>query len=533
MKNRIILFVILILTLFCVGCNKLGKEVNSQFIDLNVDKDYSKSISNEYLNFYIVNYQLENESSFPLLTVSKDNKLGVYSVITNSLIFDFQEVVSIEYLVNFYFPNYFVVTYKDNQKALYDYNGNIMLVKGSYNNINVSIVRTIDKSNYIYNETITYFSNESNEQLKLEFVSYGSLQNRKVLSSESLAQGNKITFVPVGIDLEHIGLKDYYLIMLKDNHGEIYNNKNQLISTINFNIDCQYYIMFAGCFYYQQVLLLDDNDKDYDFAIEVNGSLLKYKLITNCLDLKTGSVKEIDLDYLIVSGAACRDRNGIYKYANVKVQFIKNKRLTPSESYIIDADGAIRYNFSNNISVESLIKLDSEHYFDNNIYRLYDNDMNLLFDFSNNNLNISFEGFDFYNKIIKCMKNDLYGLINYELNVLLPFEYNEIGEFVSGRTYAYKNDQLLIIDLNGNSSETFLNKMDNCPILYNCLKEGNKYHYTLYKYNGEELFDYYSIDENGPDINKYSIDNKTFYCITTYNDLDQDNDMIFIMVTSE
>lgn len=535
MKNKkIIMMLILFFSLFLLSCNKLGREINTQFIDFNIESDYSKIGKNEYIDYYNINYDLYNISSVPLVTLKNDNRLAVYSLLLNRFIYEFNDVLSIDYLVNYYFPNYFVVTYLDYQKELYDYYGNTILPKGTYDDLNITISRNKEKNYFIYTETITYYSNS--DKINIIYVSKEDISNRVLYSDDSLTTGDKITFVPIGIELEKYGLPGYYMIELNNKYGQIYNSDHKLVSTINFNLDFQFNVIFGGYFIYQNVLLLDHDEKEYDYAIEVNNDLLKYKLITNRIDLKTGETKEIDLDYIIIDGSSCKDKNGIYNYANVRIQLIENKRLQPIERFIIDNECDIIYNFANSISLESLIRLDSKHYFDNNSHRLYDSKMNLIFDFKNNDLNISFDNFDFSNKIIKCKRNNKYGFINYELEVIIPFEYDAIGDyFISNLNYAVKNDNLYIIDLSGSLTMTNLAKVDNCPLLYKVVQQDNMYYYSFYNYSLDIIFEYCSFSAFKPTFNRIYYNGLSYYYMLNYNAIIENNqcDTIFTLVTSD
>lgn len=538
MKNKVLVIFLFILTVAFFGCNSLGREINTQFIDFNIEEDYSKIEPTQYLEYYKKNFEIYNDSSIPLITVKSGNSLGIYSILEDDLILDFKENVTIDYIVNYYFPNYFKVIYPDNSLELYDYNGSMILRKGEYKNLRLEVSRIRDKQNWIFNEKITYIQN--NKTTTINYQSFNDLKNRKLVSdNDNLIQGDKITFIPRGIDLEEIGLPGYYLIELNDNFVQIYNSKNQLVSTVNLNFDYQYAVSFGGCIIYQKVLLLDNDEKEFDYAVEVNNDLLKYDLITYKLDLKKGDIKELDVDFIISDGTSCKDKEGIFNYANVKLKFIENKRLMPSQQFIIDDDCNIVYNFSNAISLESLIRLDSNHYFDYGSNKLYDGKMNLIFDFNNNDYDITFESFDFGNKLIKCLNDNKYGFINYDLEVIIPFDYDYLGDyFISNYTYGVINDINYLIKIDGEILETNFNIILNCPLLYDITEENGLFRFQIYTYDNQKVLEYLSDINSLPLIYKSNFNNQNYYYFIGKEVIVKDNihsyqDIIFTVVVND
>lgn len=521
----LILFIISLSSLF-IGCNELGREINTQFIDFNIEEDYSKIEKSEYLNNYSISFNINNDLSSPLIIVQNGEALGVYSILKNNLIFNFKENISIDFIVNYYFPNYFRITYSDNESELYDYNGNVILQKGSYIDLKVDLTRVKIKNNWIYQETISYASND--ETVTLKYNSINDIINRQLITEDSFVSGDKITFVPKGRDLEEIGLPGYYAIDENENYVQIYNQKNQLISTINLNFDYQYFVSFAGFIIYQKVLLLDADEKEYDYAVEVNNDLLKYDLITNRLNIKTGEIDELDVNFIISDGESCKDKKGIYNYANVQLKFIENKRLQPTQQFIIDGSCDIIYNFSNAISLDTLIRLDSERYFDYNSNKLYDNKMNLLFDFKNNDNNIEFHSFDFGNKLIKCSHNGKLGFINYDLEVIIPFEYDEIGDyFISNYIFGEKDDANYLVYINNQNIEISQLKVENAPLIFKVDEINNLYYYQIYTYENQKVLEFYSKN-----IIELSF-NRTFYEGVNYYSLVLSDILIDVNVNLE
>lgn len=536
MKNKILIFS-LFMFVFLFGCNKLGREINTQFIDFNIEEDYSKIEKTKYIDYYKVNYEIYNSSSLPLITVKSGDAYGIYSILKNKLIFDFSEGITIDYIFTYYFPNYFKVIYSDGDIELYDYNGVILLEKDNYQNLNVQVQRSREKNNWVYKEIIDYTLN--GKDFTVIYQSVNDISKRKLFDdNEDFIQGDKITFIPNGVDMEELGLPGYYFIELNDNYIQVYNPKNQLVSTVNLNFDYQYAVSFAGCIIYQKVLLLDADEKEYDYAVEVNNSLLKYDLITYKLDLLSSNIEELDVDFIISDGFACKDKQGVFNYANVKIRLIENKRLIPVQQFIIDEECNIIYNFSNAISLESLIRLDSDHYFDYQSNKLYNSKMDLLFDFNNNNQKISFVGFDFGHKLIKCKHNEKFGFINYNLEVIIPFQYDKLSDyFISDAVYGSIENVNYLININGSNAKTNLLMIENYPLLYN-VKEEDSYCFEFFTYDNKKILTFNTNTESLPTIYKINFNDQSYYYFifkekVEYNGEDVIQDIIFTVVTND
>ena len=531
MIKKILLAFMLFISIFFFSCNELGREINSQFIDFNIEKDYSKIERHQYIDNNKLEYNSIEDQSF-LITIEKDNFYAVYSILLNQFVIDFKENISITYLNNYYFPPYIQVTYDDGAKELFDFMGNKILEKNFYQNLNINVTRERNHEDWLYKETFSYYIDSLFNSIT--YISINNIVKREIFNeNDNLTSGDKITFVPKGVDLEEIGLNGYYMVEQND-YVQIFNEKNQLVSTIDRNIDLQFSVSFAGFLFYQQVLLLDNDEKEFDYAIEMDNQLIKYDLITTRIDLRNGVIEEIDANFLIIDGEACKDKKGIYSYGNVEIRLIENKRLAIAKKFIIDENCEIIYNFSNAISLESLIRLDYKHYFDYESQRLYDNKMNIIFDFLNNDKNIEFVSFDYGNQLIKCFRNGKYGYVNYDMELFIPFEYDIIGDyFINEFTYGVINGENYIININKTSEKTDYSFVNDAPLLVNVILKDNKYLYQLYTYSNELVLEFISLNQVDIQVNNVIFNNNKYYYIigNEYNvNLNSEQGFIFRLV---
>ena len=95
---------------------------------------------------------------------------------------------------------------------------------------------------------------------------------------------------------------DYYI-----SGGSIFDSNGKFLHTVNYSefeipatVDNGTSWAVGSYYFMQYTQLVHDNEKDYDFIAEKgNGALQKYNLVTKRYDLKKGTVKDVDFDYVV------------------------------------------------------------------------------------------------------------------------------------------------------------------------------------------------------------------------------------------
>lgn len=514
MMKKILLIIFSIFLLVIInGCNgKKGFEFNEQVLDNNVEVvDKILKPLNKVTSVDISDYTIYNSSyyNYGFLFV-KDNldRFNCLSLFTNKLMFDFADDISLGVISDSY--GYYVkVTHSDNDITVYDAFGQIVLPKAAYTNIQISGRYDSEYNelgkvvNNVYHETINYWlvGSEGIDNKK-EYIINQTDKTRTIV----LAEEDELTAIkrPEKVDLKEYGLDDYYLINIE---GTLYvfktNTKTDnanLINVIHLN-DYSIYSIFDGKIFCQNKVEVSLDSKDFD----LEESFKKYKLFTYVIDLLNGEKNEIDIDYKINSIKPFYDENNIAKYAYVNIKHLKGDNLYyKSNNIIINSQGEM----VNDVGVDyivSLKKVSEDRYFNGTSYIL-NSKLEPTTTFSKFTSKIVYS-----DKLIITSKDDNYGAIDYDGNILIPFEYKELSDqFFNGKTYGVNNDgKKYIIDTNNNKTE--ISKSDqliSAGLLVSTKydKETAKNIYRIYDYDNNTISSFgYLSKETSSFVKCYTI----------------------------
>lgn len=451
-KRIFILLLILASSMFLTACDPAFEQFSSEMIDKNLEvveglEEYGTPaiVVNDLRDYIIVDTSYLNKGI--LIVQDKDMNTGVYSVFKSGLLFPTEAELTCSFIYTYYLGGYIETTSKDQKKTLYDINGNVILSKGDYDYTYVTTSKVLkenedkntkSKPEYEYFETVEYRLKGSIETLQKKYKV--DIINK---TREEATNSTYTKYFPYKQDLKEYGLDGYYAIGIQPTLY-IYNDKDELVNKITIVEGGDYGVGLDGKIIVQKTYLTDKESKDYDLIMRGE----KYILVSKSIDLLTGKVKELELDYLIGEADPYMDKDGNAKYAVATIRKIIEKYPVDSQmNVLIDSNGKIVSELGG-IYPKELIKLEDNFYYYPRGKYFFNEKLEPLF---------ALKGEPYiYKEESKIIFNDngKYGAIDYQGNVVIPFDYSLISPYFSNnKTYAVYNDmKKYIIDFNGYKS---------------------------------------------------------------------------------
>lgn len=474
MKRRI--FAILLtffVTIILTSCNGLGGSnfaLTEKMIDENINQlEYVESkreiIVSELPNYPVINSTYAYQGV--LLVQNDDGESSVWSLITGKLFFPFKKVDDIHFYPTTY-GHYVVVEYLDSEIELYDILGNLVLKKGNYLSFSVEtsfgydVDLMGDRVNAYFIEKI--YSREPGMETVINTNKIDYFTGIRTEIDPTIPITTNIT----KSELKSFGLDGYYA---HEFNGSlyIYDEDDNFVNRLHIDDSDNRYLA-NGKIVFQNYYEVDKEVKDYTYISNGN----KYKLVTTQVDILTGKEKKLNLDYVFDSMLPIKDEKGIYKYSLGEIKYIKEKNIdSRAIRAILDENGKIIaeldiYGFHN------LIKL-KNYYFDIQTNFIIDKNFIPIFEVK------SFEKILISEGLIVLKNNDLFGAIDENGEVVIPFKYTKIGdEFIDGKVYAIDNNgDYFLIDPKGNAE-----KISNEKTVTSLVTEGMFYSYETEGING-------------------------------------------------
>ncbi len=300
------------------------------------------------------------------------------------------------------------------------------------------------------------------------------------------------------MSLESFGLEGYYMTSI-NNIYRIYDESYELVSQFNIPTGSTVTasLMFDGKLLYQTQTKVPETEENYTY-INTNQ---KYVLNTYIIDMLTGSIESIDFDYAIFSMSSLKDENRINRYAKISVYPIESQilKVDALEHFILNSDGKILEDYDVVLN-DQLMRLDDQTIFNQTTNTIYDNELNPLFKVSNDAM------IDDQEKLIITRYNNRLGVVNYQGEILIPFDYVSINPlFFNGYTMAYNaSNEQVIIGIDGSEEKLDIYNTFDIPGLYIPFTSNDNY--VFYDYQMNELF---SLNSSPTSIVKYAVSNPT------------------------
>lgn len=435
-----------------------------------------------------------------LLILRNDDTMGVWSLIEEKFIVPMQKDVVISIVKDDVFGAYIYVDTLDGYTTVYNILGSIIVDTDRYQHLKVYGIKEEDET-YEYIEYRKLSNGDNNETKKLMYRINGKTKERiQVPVSIGYQQGELYDNIEYSeyIDLKDYGLKNYYAYKL----GKvlyIYNRKTNSLKNIIKLPNHDKYVLMNGKLFYQDSYLLDSFSDEYDY-IYIGG---KNKLFTTVVDLLTGKEKQLKVDYVIDSIFEFKDEDNQVKFAFGTINKIKSKILITDVpiNVIINSEGKILKEIPN-VHIKGLTALNKEYYISNGV--IYTSTLDKLTELPKPYEIVPRE------ELIVFAHNGNYGAINYDREVVIPFEYKLLNaeSFFNGKVIGKtQNNKTVIIDING-STYTIEDKEQLLEpgLLYSYQYNFNKNTYAvkIMNYNQENIA---SFETDSPNPIKYTISN--------------------------
>lgn len=535
MKRKLILLLVIVLSLFFVGCNsatkdfvKEGKELPKSVLKANandsMEKEGNLKLDKTYEKEF---YKVTNtDYSGTLMTVQdEDLNYGVYNAALGQMVIDYSsDIKAIGYQTTILEQDYIIIKDKDNKYTLADAKGNILIEKkNSYINVTVGREYTaLEIYDDTFVERLSYEGVSGDDVVTENKVDY---QLNRTFDNKNYNLGAKLTNEIDTDSLAIVGLPKYKIEEDVTSSGgayyRVYTKKDKLVCEFEGLENRGYSLLgvISGCFYYQKVTQLSSDAKKYDYINVSGADTYKYDVSIIRVDLKTGKFKDLDCPYVINALNLIKDGNGKYNLASASITLIENERLSKNCVCIVDKNLKIKYN--TDIDLDNLYKLGKSHYFDETSETLYNRNAKEIITFDNDLRYISTLT---ALEIIVCKRNGKLGAIDYNGKVVIPFEYESIGSLGYG-------DKAVVRDLDGKTVLYNLSKGEvtieheikgMMGIFYYYLDGENNYHYCYL--DGKEAF----VSSTFASYSKYQTNEGiTFVYSYKYNSTDR----VFTQVT--
>lgn len=444
--KKVLFFIILVFTSFIfIGCNSSGSfEFSSQMIKNNlsereIETDPKYNIVYSDLSNYIVTKKYL--PSGLVIVFDSETRQSCWSLLTGKLLFEPNEHIRIQVIERTYMSYVMTTDMLTKKVTLYDALGNVVLPSGDYISVNAdiitgySLIGSFDIEDYI--EKVVYTLIE--DGTIVYYKKYNKIDLSNGTREETIFQQNEDYNSLMKADLKPYGLDGYYWILVSNTYY-IYKDNGKLINKIYIpNFDS--FNIVNGKLIYQIVYKVDKDAEDYTYISEN----YKYKIDTTQVDILTGKIKTLELNYLIRYSQIYYDKFNKPTYAYARVQNVLEKKLEDfyDTDIIIDKNGKILYNLE--INPLNLQKLDDNHFYSDQNKFIYNDKLEPIFAILGKTSVAEEEG------LLITFYDGYYGAINAEGNIVIPFEYTFMeSSFINGRTYAkHMNGTYYIINKDG------------------------------------------------------------------------------------
>ena len=500
-----------ILCLFTLCLGLFGCSNEKDFV-INYDLIKANQEENKVVNKIQTMDVVEPDSfgysdGYYIFSNDEDDKKAIYSSFAQKIIVDYKENIDYFTLYNEYGPNYLGVKYEEVEiiddvetvktyVEILDYTGYVMLPKGLYISYNILCY----ESRQGYMEKVSYTLEGEFERQEIIYLVDENLNREKVTLSSYIKDKNLSDYAKTQT-FEYLGYKDYSYSVVSIGNGDVEmtvykKNKKYSKYYVPSYLEDQAVGFFDHYLVLQDVTLLEDDSKKYDFIEDGK----KYNFTTKTLDIFTGKIKKLKLDIVIDDILPIKDANGKYSFGNVIGMKVKNKNLIEKTSIVINNKfNIVENDFSYNSLSFTLIG-DDKLLKDN---KLYDKDLNMIFDFNNNDYNVSLVRYNEELDYFVCRDlNGKIGVLNTNLDVIAKFEYDEVYSYDYNETIILrKNNLYYALDKNEKTTLLDVTKEENCYegiILYKSVydEEHELYLFTIYNYDGSVFTTFYQENEN-------------------------------------
>lgn len=449
-------FIILLLVFFVLMLSACSSDDGKDYVFTNevVSKNLPESEPSKikdttiYQISFPITYTVDKTyfNNAGLLIVQDDvNRKSCWSIIKNDYLFPFTENIAITVLTVGFSASkahYIKTTTNEDIVTVYDCFGNVVVSPDKYVQVEITggekslYLNNDDKVSNVYVETIKTLK-QSDFDDGITFPSTTQyIINTENGSRQALTIPTSGFFLdPFGnkLDLKDFGLDGYFGKLFKS-YLYILDSDDNVVNMINLNGVYPYGII-SGNLIYQKLYEVDLESNDFTYLHDGK----KYLLSSYSLDLKTGKQKQLELEYLIENFSIFKDENDEYKYGYVKVKQIENKNLLEDECYcLINVNGKIVAD-SGPFNLLRLRKLGNNHFYDPELGYILNDKFEPLY-YIGYSINFS------PNKNLIILKKDnYYGAINYDGEIVIPFEYtyleadfyfgNVLGTNIDGKLY--------------------------------------------------------------------------------------------------
>lgn len=444
LKNKwfyIILFVFLIgviVTIFLVlpkdeEVPAPSIELTPELLDQNIPNNVLKPVedkvtSSNEATFDSSSIYDDRYVKYGLLVVENETgHIGFYSLHYNKYLIERQYYKSwVDYKVEFHYDLGYIVTieFKDIINV-YDCFGNVLYediykIYDIYTVINEGILYlgidylidsgTSSSIGYKYSEngTVTKVQNAN-------FIKSLVHDDDKVVNESIFNKGDLYVDI-IRMDLSKYGKEGYYLSS-KENLFTVFDNMNKPINTFYIPDGFHSGSFINGYCLYQSMYELPDDADNYDISI----GDLKYSIKTYRVNLfEKDKVDELELDFKINNLIPFKDLNGNYTLCMAEITEIDDYHIgTVSKYVIIDCDGNILEDISG-LNPGAFRKL-GDNYYNTKTQILYDSNLKEIAYLEDIDPVVDYE-----TNTIRGRINGLYGVLDKNGDVLIPFEYNYI-----------------------------------------------------------------------------------------------------------
>ena len=213
------------------------------------------------------------------------------------------------------------------------------------------------------------------------------------------------------VDLSKYGVEGRYLVKTNNTYS-VTNKTNIIIKSFSIPNNAQQVYLIGNNLIYQTFTVDSLNPETANTNLEK----------TYAINLKTLTVTELDLSYLLFDLETMKDENGIHNYGIAHITKMDGNELEVGYSIVlIDENGKILEDLTKYESPQSFIKV-GDNFYNEETKILYDSKLKEIAHLESiNPVNIE------YAKMFVGQENGKYGAISYDGKVLIPFIYDSLN----------------------------------------------------------------------------------------------------------
>lgn len=384
---------------------------------LKKDEPYFNKEDIQEVNISSEGYTLSSLSNpgYGFLIVNKDGKSGVYSLFTNSVIFEPKvnsKNVTLAYMKNVDI-GFFLLIF-DSTTGEYDVIdafGNLISSGSNYTTVSLNKLETLKKDDTFYlvdnlsNTTKYYKYNEDGSLTDISFI-----EGNKSVNMSIFDQYSKL------IDLKEYGNEDYYLAISYQGNKDVYDFYNGSEKYFSYQFGSTDSINIVG----NKIIAKKYNEESITSINYVSGEIEQLN---------------IGVDILFKEGKSYKDENGIYKYF-ANAYYLMEEDNIKYVYYLMDEDCNVLFE----VEHINLLRLE---YFDG----VYFDAFNKIF--VDNKLNVTSEiindKYDFYvrGELLLYSTSNGKGAMDSTGKVVMEYDNNTYihSDPVNGYLYLYRNTE--------------------------------------------------------------------------------------------